>query len=435
MEEAFRERHGKTSGDRRGRNFLALRDYKIGQVFIMYHIIVNPSSHSGNGGAEVCRALTEELCRTGKKYCVHETHRPGDAREIARRVTSYTAGGSGAEQIDRYSVPSDPDVCSVPGNSEMKKLGAEKSEEEAETEAEAKAEAEPEAESKAESEAESEAKSKAESEDTVLVVIGGDGTVNETVNGVQDFSSLKFAFIPTGSGNDLARGLGFSDRISDEELQRMIRHIADGKILRHLDIGNTHINHRTDILSRQHPDEVPDDQRFLISSGMGFDAGVCEEALHSATKDFFNRMHLGKITYGAIAYRTLRSVYAHKVQFDGETTDGNKVHMDHLLFGSAFNLPYEGGGYRFAPDASGDDGSLMLVAIGDMPALQILWHFPGAHRGSHGYYDLPHVVHFSFRSMRIRTSEPLWLHTDGEVAMKTDDVTFSLLEDKLKLIV
>lgn len=403
MEEAFRERHGKTSGDRRGRNFLALRDYKIGQVFIMYHIIVNPSSHSGNGGAEVCRALTEELCRTGKKYCVHETHRPGDAREIARRVTSYTAGGSGAEQIDRYSVPSDPDVCSVPGNSEMKKLGAEKSEEEA--------------------------------EDTVLVVIGGDGTVNETVNGVQDFSSLKFAFIPTGSGNDLARGLGFSDRISDEELQRMIRHIADGKILRHLDIGNTHINHRTDILSRQHPDEVPDDQRFLISSGMGFDAGVCEEALHSATKDFFNRMHLGKITYGAIAYRTLRSVYAHKVQFDGVTTDGKKVHMDHLLFGSSFNLPYEGGGYRFAPDASGDDGSLMLVAIGDMPALQILWHFPGAHRGSHGYYDLPHVVHFSFRSMRIRTSEPLWLHTDGEVAMKTDDVTFSLLEDKLKLIV
>lgn len=369
----------------------------------MYHIIVNPSSHSGNGGAEVCRALTEELCRTGKKYCVHETHRPGDAREIARRVTSYTAGGSGAEQIDRYSVPSDPDVCSVPGNSEMKKLGAEKSEEEA--------------------------------EDTVLVVIGGDGTVNETVNGVQDFSSLKFAFIPTGSGNDLARGLGFSDRISDEELQRMIRHIADGKILRHLDIGNTHINHRTDILSRQHPDEVPDDQRFLISSGMGFDAGVCEEALHSATKDFFNRMHLGKITYGAIAYRTLRSVYAHKVQFDGVTTDGKKVHMDHLLFGSSFNLPYEGGGYRFAPDASGDDGSLMLVAIGDMPALQILWHFPGAHRGSHGYYDLPHVVHFSFRSMRIRTSEPLWLHTDGEVAMKTDDVTFSLLEDKLKLIV
>lgn len=403
MEEAFRERHGKASGDRRGRNFLALRDYKIGQVFIMYHIIVNPSSHSGNGGAEVCRALTEELCRTGKKYCVHETHRPGDAREIARRVTSYTAGGSGAEQIDRYSVPSDPDVCSVPGNSEMKKLGAEKSEEEA--------------------------------EDTVLVVIGGDGTVNETVNGVQDFSSLKFAFIPTGSGNDLARGLGFSDRISDEELQRMIRHIADGKILRHLDIGNTHINHRTDILSRQHPDEVPDDQRFLISSGMGFDAGVCEEALHSATKDFFNRMHLGKITYGAIAYRTLRSVYAHKVQFDGVTTDGKKVHMDHLLFASSFNLPYEGGGYRFAPDASGDDGSLMLVAIGDMPALQILWHFPGAHRGSHGYYDLPHVVHFSFRSMRIRTSEPLWLHTDGEVAMKTDDVTFSLLEDKLKLIV
>lgn len=336
----------------------------------MYHIIINPSSHSGDGGADVCRALTEELQRAGKKYMVHKTHRPGDAREIAGRITS------GGDELS----------------------GTENSE-------------------------------------TILVVIGGDGTVNEAVNGIRDFTSLKFAFIPAGSGNDLARGLGFSDRISDAELQRTIRHITAGKILRLLDIGNTHINHRTGILSRQHPDVVLDDQRFLISSGMGFDAGVCEEALHSTTKDFFNRLHLGKITYGAIAYRTLQSVYADRVQLDGKTADGQTVHMDHLLFGTAFNLPYEGGGYRFAPDASGDDGSLMFVAIGDMPALQILWHFPGAHRGSRAYYGLPHVIHFSFRSMRIRTAKPLWLHADGEVAMKTDDVTFSLLKEKLKLIV
>ena len=41
-----------------------------------------------------------------------------------------------------------------------------------------------------------------------LVAIGGDGTVNEILNGIRDFSTVTFAYIPTGSGNDFARALG-----------------------------------------------------------------------------------------------------------------------------------------------------------------------------------------------------------------------------------
>ena len=44
--------------------------------------------------------------------------------------------------------------------------------------------------------------------DDVLLVIGGDGTANEAVDGITSLSDVKFGYIPTGSGNDFARGAG-----------------------------------------------------------------------------------------------------------------------------------------------------------------------------------------------------------------------------------
>ena len=41
-----------------------------------------------------------------------------------------------------------------------------------------------------------------------ILVLGGDGTINEVLNGIQNFEKTKFGIIPTGSGNDFARGLG-----------------------------------------------------------------------------------------------------------------------------------------------------------------------------------------------------------------------------------
>lgn len=46
--------------------------------------------------------------------------------------------------------------------------------------------------------------------DICLVAVGGDGTANEVINGITDFEKVRFGVIPTGSGNDLARGLSLS---------------------------------------------------------------------------------------------------------------------------------------------------------------------------------------------------------------------------------
>ena len=41
-------------------------------------------------------------------------------------------------------------------------------------------------------------------------MVGGDGTANEVINGMTHFEKVRFGVIPTGSGNDLARGLGIT---------------------------------------------------------------------------------------------------------------------------------------------------------------------------------------------------------------------------------
>lgn len=64
----------------------------------MYSIIMNPSSHSGEGDKRAAQYLCEELQKKQIPYCVFETKGPGHAREIADRIT---------EDLNRRSVISD----------------------------------------------------------------------------------------------------------------------------------------------------------------------------------------------------------------------------------------------------------------------------------------------------------------------------------------
>ena len=53
-----------------------------------------------------------------------------------------------------------------------------------------------------------------------LLVVGGDGTINEVLNGITDFDRVRLGVIPTGSGNDFARNLGIL-RDTREDLQEI----------------------------------------------------------------------------------------------------------------------------------------------------------------------------------------------------------------------
>lgn len=74
-------------------------------------------------------------------------------------------------------------------------------------------------------------------EEVTLVAVGGDGTINGVVNAIEDFSKVKFAFLPIGSSNDLARGLGIKNIQKDPSQDDNIQKITEGKILRQMDLG------------------------------------------------------------------------------------------------------------------------------------------------------------------------------------------------------
>jgi YegS/Rv2252/BmrU family lipid kinase len=258
-----------------------------------------------------------------------------------------------------------------------------------------------------------------------IVVMGGDGTLNEVINGISDFDKTIVGYIPIGSSNDFSRDLDFSRNQQD-----IIDRIIKGEVYRTLDLGRLIFNSMTKPMSRLHDEGISKIRMFDVSAGMGFDAAVCEEALSSGTKNFLNKLGLGKLTYGSIAIRQL--VKARKIPCDIELDNGTTLHLDHFLFVAAMIHRYEGGGFNFAPNADLTDGLFDLCVIGDMSKPAMFRALPFAYFGKH--YGFKGIYHYTARSLTIKTAEPIWVHTDGEVSVKSDNITMECLQKKLRLM-
>ncbi len=245
-----------------------------------------------------------------------------------------------------------------------------------------------------------------------LVILGGDGTVNEALSGIKDTSQVTLGYIPTGSSNDLARDL----KIPKEPLEALELILSGGSV-HHMDLG---------IVTYADGETRP----FIVSCGIGFDAAVCEEALRSKIKNIFNKMGLGKLTYLGIALKQLFGAKA----ISGKLTFGNGtvVNMKTLLFVACMLHRFEGGGFMFCPDADPADGLLDLCAVGDLPKLLILFALPTAFTGKH--YRFKGITPYRGETVTIETSAPLWVHTDGEVTRKSSQITVSCRQNAVKML-
>lgn len=246
---------------------------------------------------------------------------------------------------------------------------------------------------------------------TTIVAVGGDGTVNDVVNGLTDFSHITFGYIPTGSGNDFARGL----KLESDPVKALYRILHPSQICA-LSVGSL----ATAGFSR----------RFLVSSGMGFDAAVCVGTLRSKIKVILNRIGLGKLTYTGIALKQIAMAPCPQITLTLD--DGDPVTYPGIFFAAAMNLPYEGGGFMFCPNAQGEDDFLDLILVEKINKLKIVFMLPTAFFGRHTRI---HGVHIhTFRKAVLTSDQPLFLHTDGEVPGKSDSITWSLLSEKLPFI-
>ena len=245
-----------------------------------------------------------------------------------------------------------------------------------------------------------------------IIVLGGDGTVNETLQGIRNPAHLLLGYVPTGSSNDLARDLKLPKKPLDA--LRLILHT--GKPTQ-MDLGLV-----------SHSDGQV--RRFAGSCGMGYDAAVCEQILHSTMKERLNRIGLGKLVYLNVALKQLYS--AQTVSGRLILDDNAPIPIRKMLFTCFMVHRFEGGGFLFAPDADAHDGLLNLCAVGDIPKLRLLCALPAAFKGKHFRFD--GITPYQAKEVILESDTPLWVHTDGEVLRQDRRIAVSCEKDAFSML-
>ena len=252
----------------------------------------------------------------------------------------------------------------------------------------------------------------ADGQEHKIVVLGGDGTVNEVVNGIRVPGKVTLGYIPIGSSNDFARGLKIP-----KDPDKALDIILDPQKIIHMDVGEL------TAAGRQ--------RRFAVSAGIGFDAAVCHEVCVSKWKILLNRIGLGKLSYAVVALDRLKK--DRPVKMTVRLADGTVRTFERAYFTAFMNLPYEGGGFMFCPEASPADGEMDVIIVHSLPVVKILCLLPLAFWGKHTGFKGVTIIRC--KEIQVETEKPLPLHMDGEPGFPRKEVKASLMRERLKVIV
>lgn len=247
-------------------------------------------------------------------------------------------------------------------------------------------------------------------EEKTITVIGGDGTLNEVVDGTcLNCSNISIAFIPTGSGNDFAR----SFRIRGN-LKKRLKDLETAKT-ELVDYGVLNCSDRN--------------RRFVVSAGIGFDAAICHRLLYSSMREKMHRLGMGKLLYPAAG---LKELFCLKPTRGYVVLDGDRrCEFNNLLFISAHIQPYEGGGFKLAPAADCRDGMIDLCVVSCRNKFHLITVMLSALLGIHMHMSGVHT--YRCRSAEIHTERALPVHTDGESCGMQTDLALNCVQRRLKV--
>jgi diacylglycerol kinase (ATP) len=214
-------------------------------------------------------------------------------------------------------------------------------------------------------------------------VIGGDGTVNEVVNGIAG-TEAEIAVLPGGTGQDFSRTHGIPSRFDDA-----VRVAVEGET-RTIDLGRVELDDGT--------------KRLFANVGSAGMSGSVARRANAMTKRFGGR--------ATFFYALTREFLAwHNTRVVVELEDGGR--REGLLHDVIVaNGNWHGGGMKLAPDARQDDGALDIVTIGDVSKLDFVTTAPKLYSGR--YLSHPKVELLRSPSVAITADEPLPLEVDGE---------------------
>ncbi len=235
-----------------------------------------------------------------------------------------------------------------------------------------------------------------------IVAVGGDGTVNEIVNGIlrsENPGKIYFGVIPEGGGNDFAHNFELSPKIG-----KAVKKLKKGKIKK-IDVGKI------------------ENKYFINSFGIGFDARV---AVNSRKINFLNGLprYLWAVVMSLIKLKS----YEMEIKIDDKTLNSK------YLMVTIGNGIYCGSGFRITPDAIANDGVFDICLIEKINRRRLMKLLPSAIKGKH--LGQPEVTIKRSNFIEIKTDAEIPVYFDGEIPELENPYNFriELLPKKINLI-
>ena len=226
-----------------------------------------------------------------------------------------------------------------------------------------------------------------------VIISGGDGSINEALNGLvnaqkQGFTGIALGFIPAGRGNDFCEALGIPKSLPE------IAHILKQDHRMRCDIGAA--------------GDGTFERYFMNGSGYGIESAINYYASRSVIR--------GKLSYiHGIAKSLFNDLHVQEAQI---TIDGKTISYPFVLF-AAMNGRQEGGGFRLAPKYRMDDGLLDICMVGgNIPKAKLLLTIPHLSKGT---LDFPGILSMQAANVHVHL-EPdkkgLFSQVDGETIIE-----------------
>lgn len=218
----------------------------------------------------------------------------------------------------------------------------------------------------------------------ILIVCGGDGTLNRFINLPYDYSEKnEVYYFPMGSGNDFAHELGHKYGDKPFNITKYLK-----------DLPEVTVNGKT--------------YRFLNGIGYGIDGYCCEvgDKLRETTE--------GNINYTAIAIKGL--LFHYKPTDATVTVDGVKHKFKRVWLAPTMNGKFYGGGMMPTPNQDRTGGKLSVMVYHNLGKLKALMVFPSIFKGEH----VKHKNNISIlegREITVEFDRPTPLQIDGETIL------------------
>jgi diacylglycerol kinase (ATP) len=236
----------------------------------------------------------------------------------------------------------------------------------------------------------------------VIIAAGGDGTLNEVINGIgENLGNARVGLIPLGTGNDFARTIGVPTDLDDA-----IDVIAAGET-------------RAVDLVRVTSDAV----RYFVNVSAGGFSGLVDEKLTPKMKKTW-----GPLAYLRSAAAALSELRAYRTTLAFDNSESLTLDLYNVVVA---NGRYVGGGTLIAPEASVDDGLLDIVLIPQRPATELALLAAQVAMGTHLTSDA--IVFRRAAKLTVNSKPGMWFNVDGEL-VGNEPARFEILPRALRFI-